>query len=156
MRIIIIIIPITPLGRSLACLGAIYGISIVSMLVSVLVGRYQRVFTRKRFFNEDYSENIIFNDSFMRLKSNIECLESPIDIEKEFGSISECNDQIEDNDEPSGKVRFIIGYVSDEDSDNNHDKTDENENEFITKVAQELLQLQSNKYRTKSEDDLQL
>jgi len=129
------------------------------MLVSVLVGRYQRVFTRKRFFNEEYSEKTIFNDSFMRLKSNDECLESPIDIEKEFGSISECDDQIEekkDNDEPSGKVRFIIGYVSDEDSDNNHDKNDGNENEFITKVAQELLQLQSNKYRTKSEDNLQL
>ncbi len=150
--------PTTPLGRGLACLAAIYGISIVSMLVSVLVDRYQRVYTRKRFFNENYSEKMIFNDTFTRLKDSDECLESSIDIEKEFAGISECDDQIEekeDNDEPSGKVRFIIGYVSDEDSDNNQDKNDGNENEFINKVAQELLQMKSNKYRSISEDNSQ-
>jgi hypothetical protein len=140
--------PITPLGRSLACLAAIYGISIVSMLVSVLVDRYQRVYTRKRFFNEEDSEKMIFTDSFIRLKNHDECNENPIDIEKEFGSVSEYDDQIEekqDNDERSGKVRFIIGYVSDEESENNQDKNDGNENEFINKVAQELFQLKSNK-----------
>jgi len=71
-----------------------------------------------------------------------------MDIEKEFGSVSECNDENEegqDNDERSGKVRFIIGYVSDDDSESTHDKNDGNENEFINKVAQELLQLGSNK-----------
>jgi len=128
------------------------------MLVSVLVDRYQRVYKRKRFFNQEYSEKMMFDDPFIRLKSNDERLESSIDIEKEFGSISSSDDQIEekqDNDEPSGKVRFIIGYVSDEDSDNNQEKNNENENEFINKVAQELFQFKANRYRSISEDNLQ-
>ncbi len=146
--------PITPLGRGLACLGGIYGITIVSMLVSVLVGRYQRVYNRKRFFNEEYSDKMIFSDSFTRLKDHDECLESPIDIGKAFTSTLEIDNEKEENDERSGKVRFIIGYVSDEDSEINQDKTDGNENVFITKVAQELLQLKSMNSQSKSEDNL--
>ncbi len=150
--------PITPLGRGLACLGAIYGISIVSMLVSVLVDRYQRVYTRKRFLNEEYSENMIFNDTLTRLNKTDDCLEGQIDIEKD---ITESNDQVEekqDNDEPPSKVRFIIGYVSDDeddDTDNDQDTNDGNENELINKFAQELFQVKSNKYHLMSKDNLQ-
>jgi hypothetical protein len=129
------------------------------MLVSVLVDRYQRVYTRKRFLNEEYSEKMIFDDTFIRLNTNDECLESQIDIEKECDNFTKINDEIEekqDNDEPSGKVRFIIGYVSDdEDTDNDQDKNDGDENEFINKVAQELLQTKSNKNRLMSKDNLQ-
>ncbi len=96
----------------------------------------------------------MFNDSLLRLKSIDECLESPIDIEKAFDNTLESDNEKEENDERSGKVRFIIGYVSDEDSDNNQDKNDGNENEFIDKVAQELLQFKSNKYCSKSHDNL--
>jgi hypothetical protein len=53
---------VTPLGRALASLCAIFGISVVSMLVSVLAERYQRVYTRKLFLNEKYSDNLVFED----------------------------------------------------------------------------------------------
>jgi hypothetical protein len=125
------------------------------MLVSVLVGRYQRVYNRKRFFNEDYSDKKIFDDAFTRLKDHDECLENSIDIDKAFGSTAESDDEKEENDERSGKVRFIIGYVSDEEGEYNQDKTDANENEFITKVAQELFYLKSMKSQSKSIDNLQ-
>ena len=146
------ITPITPLGRFLACLAAIYGISIVSMLVSVLVGRYQRVYTRKRFLNEEYSDNMVFNNSFISVNNNNECLEKSTDIEKGSDHILECNDQSEekqDNQEHPGKVRFFISCTSDdneEDTDNNQDNNDGNETKLISKAAQELLQLKSNKY----------
>jgi hypothetical protein len=90
------------------------------MLVSVLVDRYQRVYKRKRFLNEDYSENMTFNNSSICLHNNDECIESPRDIEKESNNISECinqNEEKQDNDERSGKVRFRIGCVSDDDED---------------------------------------
>ena len=51
--------PVTPLGRALASLCAIFGISVVSILVSVLAERYQRVYTRKLFLNEQYSDDIV-------------------------------------------------------------------------------------------------
>ncbi|CAF1019914.1 unnamed protein product [Adineta steineri] len=150
------ITPITPLGRCLACLAAIYGISIVSMLVSVLVDRYQRVYNRKRFLEDDYNENMIFNESSIRSHNHDEGLESQIDINKAFTGIEEVNDQIEEkenNDEPSGKVRFILGYLSDDDTDNDQDNNDNDESEFINKFTQELLQSKSNKYRLKCKDN---
>jgi hypothetical protein len=125
------------------------------MLVSVLVDRYQRVYNRKRFFNEEYSNKMLFNDSFTRLQDHNECLESPIDIEKMFSSTLESDNEKEENDERSGKVRFLIGYISDDDSEYNQDKIDDNENEFIKKVAQELLHLKSIQMQSKSEDNIQ-
>lgn len=149
--------PITPVGRGLACLAAIYGITIVSMLVSVLVGRYQRVYNRKRFFNEEYSENMMFDDTCNQLKSTDEYLQRSIDIGKAFQGVPESDEENieEDHDKRSGKVRFIIGYVSDEDNDSNQDKNDGDENEFITKVAQELFQCRTNKSYPTSRANLQ-
>lgn len=154
------LVPITPLGRALTCLAAIYGISIVSMLVSVLADRYQRVYKRKHYLNEEYAEKIIFDDTPPQLKTIDEHVQSFIDTENEFHGISKSVDEIyhreQDKDERSGKVRFIIGYISDEESDNNQDKSDGDENKFINKVAQELFQLQSNKYKSLSEDNILL
>ena len=45
--------PITPIGRIIASLCALFGAATVGMLVSVLVERYQRVFTRKLYINEE-------------------------------------------------------------------------------------------------------
>lgn len=47
------IYPITPVGRIIACLCALCGAATIGMLVSVLVDRYQRVFARKLYINED-------------------------------------------------------------------------------------------------------
>ncbi|UJR30489.1 hypothetical protein I4U23_018022 [Adineta vaga] len=122
--------PITPLGRGLACLGSIYGISIVSMLVSVLVDGYQRVYSRKRFLREDYADNIIFIDSSLHSNNTGECLESQMDINKQFHGVKEEDDQLQEkdiSDHVSGKVRFILGYVSDDDIDNDSDTNNNKE-----------------------------
>ena len=53
------IAPTTPAGRVIACLCALSGAGTIAMLVSVLVDRYQRVFTRKRYVEP---EHIDFDD----------------------------------------------------------------------------------------------
>ncbi|CAF0801814.1 unnamed protein product [Rotaria sordida] len=47
------ITPITPTGRVIACLCGLCGATTIGMLVSILVDRYQRVFARKLYINED-------------------------------------------------------------------------------------------------------
>ena len=111
--------PKTALGRALACFAAIYGVTIVSILVSVLVGRYQRVYNRKRFFNNDYSEKLMFQNSLIQSKSHEDYLEIPVDLEKAFSPTVEGDDHSVKNDERSGKVHFIIDSVSDEENENN-------------------------------------
>ncbi|CAF0828844.1 unnamed protein product [Rotaria sordida] len=145
------LVPITVLGRSLACLAAIYGVSVVSMLVSVLVDRYQRVYARKHFLNEEYTENTVLNDSYRRSINNDKCEESPIDMEKQITVIPELYNHVEheqDKDESSGKVRFILGYLSDDEPDDDNDNIDESDHEIIHKVAQELFHSTSNRYRS--------
>jgi hypothetical protein len=41
--------PITPIGRILSCLCALFDAAIMDMLISVLADRYQRVYNRKKF-----------------------------------------------------------------------------------------------------------
>ncbi|CAF3558429.1 unnamed protein product [Rotaria sp. Silwood1] len=53
------IVPITALGRLTAVLCALSGVGTIGMLVSVLVDRYQRVYTRKLYIKP---EQIDFND----------------------------------------------------------------------------------------------
>ena len=146
--------PITPWGRAIACFAAIYGISMVSMLVSVLVGRYQRVFNRKRFLNEEYPDEILFNDTYPSIANVDPSTEGQ--IESDTVPVLLCNDdvlpeepeihsQVEKSDVSSSKVRFIIGYMSDdddeeEDTDRDEDQLDTNGNEMMQKIAQTLIQ----------------
>ncbi|CAF3086325.1 unnamed protein product, partial [Rotaria sp. Silwood2] len=57
------IAPITPIGRIISCLCALFGAATIGMLVSVLVDRYQRIYARTLFINEepiqidDYSDD---------------------------------------------------------------------------------------------------
>ena len=44
--------PVTAIGRAVTCLCALFGPAMMGMLVSVLVDRYQRVYTRKMYINE--------------------------------------------------------------------------------------------------------
>jgi hypothetical protein len=144
--------PITAWGRALACFAAIYGISTVSMLVSVLVGRYQRVYSRKRYLNEDLSDRMLFNETSALSTSNDPCLENLIEQDKCCESALN-TDYARDNrddlstiaksDLSSSKVRFIIGYVSDDDNDDtdyDQDYHDNNDTALIKKIAHELLQ----------------
>ncbi|CAF3829461.1 unnamed protein product [Rotaria sp. Silwood1] len=56
------IAPITPIGRVIACLCALCGAATIGMLVSILVDRYQRVFARKLYINEDIIDFHEFSD----------------------------------------------------------------------------------------------
>ncbi|CAF4362013.1 unnamed protein product, partial [Rotaria sp. Silwood2] len=56
------IAPITPAGRAIACLCGLCGATTIGMLVSVLVDRYQRVFARKLYINEDIVDFHDFSD----------------------------------------------------------------------------------------------
>lgn len=54
--------PITPIGRLLSCLCALFGAATMGMLISVLVDRYQRVYNRKKFLSQqESSENMTIN-----------------------------------------------------------------------------------------------
>lgn len=152
--------PVTSVGRVLACLAAIYGVSVVSVLVSVLVDRYQRVFARKHFLNnEEYAENAVLNDSLVRSHHANKHIESQMDVEKNTDTISECynhTEESEDNNEGPSKVRFIIGYLSDDDGDNDPDQTDGDEDNLINKVAQELLHSTTARYLQMNRNNVQL
>lgn len=147
--------PVTAVGRGLACLGAIYGISIVSMLVSVLVDRYQRVYTRKRFLQEDYAESMIFNDSLIGMTSDEERAENQTEVNRGFNGSAEVHSK--DSDRPAGKVRFVLGYMSD-------DHIDEADQEMITGevdrladgIIGEFFEVKSDQFRAVSVDDLRM
>lgn len=123
------------------------------MLVSVLVGRYQRVFNRKRFLNEEYPDEILFNDTYPSITNVDPSIEGQ--IESDTVPVLLCNDdllleereipsQVEKSEVSSSKVRFIIGYMSDdddeEDTDRDEDQHDTNGNEMMQKIAQTLIQ----------------
>jgi hypothetical protein len=55
--------PVTPVGRVLACAGALSGVATIGILVSVLVDRYQRIYNRKKFFPEHITSIIDASDS---------------------------------------------------------------------------------------------
>lgn len=50
--------PKTPLGRILSCLCSLFGAAMIAMLVSVLVGHYQRVYDRKNFLPDQERQTI--------------------------------------------------------------------------------------------------
>lgn len=53
----------TPIGRIIGCLCALFGVTTIGMLVSIMVDRYQRVYAQKLYFHEevidfdDYSDD---------------------------------------------------------------------------------------------------
>jgi hypothetical protein len=111
--------PVTPLGRALASLCAIFGISVVSMLVSVLAERYQRVYTRKLFLNEKYSDNLVFeddenNDSFRSETPTRKQTESLPNTDETliYKEISEEEKNRSENS--TEKIQFVIGFISDD------------------------------------------
>lgn len=118
--------PVTPLGRALAVICAIFGISVVSMLVSVLAERYQRVYTRKLFLNEKYSDNIVFEDDENNETSSISNDNQMIESQIRSHSVPNLDENIifkgilkenELEEKPifensREKIHFIIGTVS--------------------------------------------
>jgi len=111
---------VTPLGRALASLCAIFGISVVSMLVSVLAERYQRVYTRKLFLNEKYSDNLVFEDD-----ENTDSFRSETPTRKQSESLPNTDetliykeiseeDEKERSENSTEKIQFVIGFISDD------------------------------------------
>ena len=55
--------PVSVIGRIISCLCAVLGTVTTGMLVSVLVDRYQRIYSRKRFYPEQIVPKINGSDS---------------------------------------------------------------------------------------------
>ncbi|CAF0834132.1 unnamed protein product [Adineta ricciae] len=132
------IAPITPIGRVIACFCALFGAATIGMLVSVLVDRYQRVYVRKLYSQEeeidfsDYMDNEN-NDleskdhhytSGLRRNSKIEdpdarAQESAKNASSALPSPQTSNSSLEDEnnmqDDNTGRIQFIIRYVENED-----------------------------------------
>ncbi len=136
--------PITPIGRIISCLCALFGAATIGMLVSVLVDRYQRVFARKLYINEevidfdDYSDEEN-NDTDSKScgsgqlhRRNIKEIEDP-DARARANAAFQVDDndttEISDiqviNESPisrhSSRVHFIIGYVDDQKHETSRD-----------------------------------
>ncbi|CAF0998081.1 unnamed protein product [Adineta ricciae] len=136
------IYPITPLGRVIACLCSLFGAATIGMLVSVLVDRYQRVYARKLYINdeivkfEDLSEDEN-NDHVSRTNSwrhrqqnQTKDIENPDARAMENAAFEEENNRpsvpdiivstsVEENVKDiiprnNSRVHFIIGYVDDD------------------------------------------
>ncbi|CAF0894286.1 unnamed protein product [Rotaria sordida] len=142
------IAPITPMGRIVCCICALFGAGTMGMLVSVLVGRYEHVYVRTIFMDEavidsyDYPDNANddidsqnFNQSIERQKnSEIE----DINIQTEENVINESNTlqfpqtldtQIKEEnsiESTNNQIHFIIGYVK--------NKKQEISNDFVEKI----------------------
>lgn len=91
--------PITVIGRIVACLCALSGASTIGVLVSVLVDRYQRVYARKLYVQD---EPIDFNEHSDESSDENEFEERPI----RPATISIDDDQ--------NRLYFLLGYVIDE------------------------------------------
>jgi len=112
------------------------------MLVSVLAERYQRVYTRKLFLNEQYSDNLVFEDdenndqSFQSQTSIIKRNHSNPNIDENsiFREIIK-EDEIEErklSENSTEKIQFVIGFISND--------LKENKETMITEIIKELFQ----------------
>ena len=130
------------------------------MLVSVLVDRYQRVYTRKRFLNEEYTESMLLNESVVYSSPDEELLDNQVDINHGFNGSADAKDQMEekkDHEHPPGKVRFVLGYVSDDnlaDADQETNKNDDRQ--LMDSIIGEFFKVKSDQFRAISVDDLRL
>ena len=132
------ITPITPIGRVIACFCALFGAATIGMLVSVLVDRYQRVYVRKLYSQE---EEIDFSDYMDDENNDLESkdhhytpglrrnskIEDPdaraqesaknaiIALPSPQTSDSSLEDENNMQDDDTGRIQFIIRYVENED-----------------------------------------
>jgi len=129
--------PITPIGRALASLCAIFGISVVSMLVSVLAERYQRVYTRKLFLNEQYSDNIVFeedeiNDPSLQSQTSIQEQNESIDENHSIFKTISKDEERKMSENSTEKMQFVIGFQVDDST--------KNQETIMTEIIKEFFQ----------------
>ena len=107
--------PITPIGRLIACCCALFGSAMVGTLLSVLVDRYQRVYARKLYINEepiDFHDNAEDNESEMEFDvfSHTENQRFPSSTSENILSTLP-----KSSSKQASKIHFILGYVTDPD-----------------------------------------
>jgi hypothetical protein len=116
------IIPITIIGRIIACLCALFGAATIGMLVSVLVDRYQRVFARKLYINEepvdlhelsDVDEQSNNDDDTTRTVADEQRLSHTSIPMIQMSHLSTIEPTCS-HETSSHRIYFILGYVNDE------------------------------------------
>jgi hypothetical protein len=151
--------PITVIGRVISCLCALFGAATIGMLVSVLVDRYQRVYSRKLFIKEDVIDFDVSSDednndidsidsTFIARHRENSKIEDPDARAKEYAEQFNTNPNelvqtpdshitIDENPlkRDSSRVHLIIGYVDNE----NHQKTED----LVEKISSIIADKQS-------------
>ncbi|CAF0913555.1 unnamed protein product [Rotaria sp. Silwood1] len=129
------ITPITPMGRIVSCICALFGAATMGMLVSVLVGRYERVYVRTVFIDEavidffdypnDENDDINSQELNQSLEQQTSSQIEDVDIQTKANVIND-NNTLKTPSTPFGQYRenpmksigspthFIIGYVKNE------------------------------------------
>ncbi|CAF2523581.1 unnamed protein product [Rotaria sp. Silwood2] len=130
------ITPITPMGRIVSCICALFGAATMGMLVSVLVCRYERVYVRTVFIDEAVIDSYDYPDSenndidSQDLNQSIEHYENStnedVNIQINQNVLNESNTlktpqtpnpqfKVENPLKPTNnQIYFIIGYVKNE------------------------------------------
>jgi hypothetical protein len=136
--------PISPVGRILTCLCALSGPATIGMLVSVLVGRYQRVYNRKMYISQSKipSANfgIISNENDHRRSvfslpksSRIKDISTAL-----FKRVSSFQGRIKHKQhQQSCKLQFVVSF-----NGNNHDKS--KVDNIVTVMKKKLAETVSN------------
>ncbi|CAF1146165.1 unnamed protein product [Didymodactylos carnosus] len=144
--------PKTAIGRCIACLCAVFGTAVLGMLASVLVDRYQRVYTRKLYLQseqidfDEYSDDEEQNEKYpsqsrfdwrndMKKHENVIQNLDPrlheVDDDENLHTTVTDNELTKEEEaipRTNSNVRFIIGYVDDSDEDDTQD--------LLEKIAQ--------------------
>jgi hypothetical protein len=119
------------------------------MLVSVLAERYQRVYTRKLFLNEQYSDNLVFEDdeinepslqsqtSIQEQNESIEIIDENHSTFKEISKEDEIDDERKLSENSTEKMQFIIGCVADDST--------KNQEIMMTEIIKDFFQMKFGK-----------
>lgn len=146
--------PSTVIGKILACFCALLGSATVGMLVSVLVDRYQRIHSRKKFLPEQIISPVDLSDSehdqkedFIRKKlsgANHTSLDLPNIFGKQFLARSL---PINDNQltvrrvQQQSHLRFIVSLIDDK---SNKRSSNKHLNELIDEINDLIKRSQQN------------
>ena len=140
--------PVTIAGRILACACSFSGLATSAMLVSVLVERYQRVYTRKQFLpdpvmaalNSSDSEDDEKQDFINRKLSGLARTSSGKSIAPSIQLLSELSPENDDARfsrmiSSSSPVRFIITITEDQ---TNKETASDTANQLMTQLRESI------------------
>ncbi|CAF0941967.1 unnamed protein product [Didymodactylos carnosus] len=127
--------PITAIGRTLGCLCAIFGQAAIGMAVSVLVDRYQRVYTRKLYIDAKDDEMEFYESSDDDDDDDIES-QTGVNSKQHKKDIGADPDALAREEK---KTNGNYGVENDDDNDDDNDNQDQdNEVDYQQKKGSKI------------------